>query len=436
MLVLGLLLALCLPSSFALYLPPTLNTTELTEDNYKSLLDESDHLWMVFGYVPSCDACQEFVADDFDDLAKGFRGILKIGLVNTEEQTKLKKVLKLQKEPTLTFLDPISFPAARTYKGELMTEKIIDFAVKLLREKIERQAGIYNAKGRVVELYDRNFEKTVLESEEPWLVQFYAPWCPHCQKLGPIYAQLAKNFKHQLKFGSVDATSQNKLKERYGIKFFPTLKYFPASIEAKDAPKEFKGNYDKESITEWIRGLNLDADAMKIREITDEETLRETCERAPLCVISFLPKIYECETSCRQEYLNTTVKAAEKFRSYRWGWVWAEAGAQGGIEKALEVGGSGYPTMVAVNIKKMKYSVLRGSYTVKGIKEFLIGIASGKWEALPIKEEEMPKVETVKAWDGSDAILQHIHEESDAQIDQIVREEKAKALGVAMKDEL
>lgn len=397
-------------------------------------MDDSEHLWMIFGYVPSCDVCEEF-AGDFDEIAKGFRGILKIGLVNTEEQTELKKELKLdEKEPTLTFFDT-NLPAARTYKGELSKEKIIDFSLKLLREKIERQTGIFNTKGRVVELNDKNFKKTVLESEEPWLVQFYAPWCPHCQRFGPIYAQLAKDLKHEIKFGSVDGTSQKKLKERYGIKFFPTLTYFPPTTQAKDFPKEFSNNYDKESIIEWIREFSPDV-TVKITEITDEETLRESCEKAPLCVISFLPKIFECEASCRQEYLNTTAKAAEKFRSNKWGWVWTEAGAQSGIEKALDVGGSGYPTMVAVSVKKMKYSVLRGAYTVKSIKEFLIGIASGKWEASPIKEKEMPKIETLVAWDGSDKILQHMHEENDAQINEIVREEKARAMAAAMKDEL
>lgn len=52
-------------------------------------------------------------------------------------------------------------------------------------------------------------------------------------------------------------------------------------------------------------------------------------------------------------------------------WVWSEAGAQSDLESALDIGGFGYPAMAVVNTKKMKYSILRGSFSSDGIKEFL-----------------------------------------------------------------
>lgn len=52
-------------------------------------------------------------------------------------------------------------------------------------------------------------------------------------------------------------------------------------------------------------------------------------------------------------------------------WVWSEAGTQPDLETALDIGGFGYPAMAVINAKKMKYSILRGSFSNDGIYEFL-----------------------------------------------------------------
>lgn len=51
--------------------------------------------------------------------------------------------------------------------------------------------------------------------------------------------------------------------------------------------------------------------------------------------------------------------------------MWSEAGAQPELENSLEMGGFGYPAMAVLNGKKMKYSILRGSFSSDGINEFL-----------------------------------------------------------------
>lgn len=52
-------------------------------------------------------------------------------------------------------------------------------------------------------------------------------------------------------------------------------------------------------------------------------------------------------------------------------WLWTEAGSQLELEGSLGIGGFGYPAMAAINTRKMKYALLKGSFSETGIHEFL-----------------------------------------------------------------
>ena len=51
----------------------------------------------------------------------------------------------------------------------------------------------------VVELDPKNFQKEVIKSDSVWIVEFYAPWCGHCQRLVPDYTKAAKALKGVVK---------------------------------------------------------------------------------------------------------------------------------------------------------------------------------------------------------------------------------------------
>lgn len=75
-------------------------------------------------------------------------------------------------------------------------------------------------------LSEQNFNKEVLNSDLPVLVDFWAVWCGPCKVLSPIVDELAKDYDGKMKVGKVNVDENNSLASKYGIMSIPTLKLF------------------------------------------------------------------------------------------------------------------------------------------------------------------------------------------------------------------
>lgn len=78
----------------------------------------------------------------------------------------------------------------------------------------------------VIEVSDATFEKEVLQSEQPVLVDFWAAWCGPCKALGPIVDEVASQYNGKLKVAKMDVDRNQATPGRYGIRGIPALLFF------------------------------------------------------------------------------------------------------------------------------------------------------------------------------------------------------------------
>jgi len=224
------------------------------------------------------------------------------------------------------------------------------------------------------------------------------------QSLKPHWDKAAGELKGKVKLGAVDATVHQSLAQKYGIQGYPTIKYFPAG--PKSDPEEYDGGRTAGDIVNWaLERHTVNIPAPEVVQATSNEVLKANCDEHPLCVIAFLPDILDCQSKCRNEYISMLTKLADKFKKQGWGWLWAEGLSQPDLEKAVDVGGFGYPAMTVVSAKKMKYSSLTGSFGHDGIHEFLRDLSYGKGRTNPVKGAKLPTLKTIDAWDGKDGVM-------------------------------
>lgn len=89
------------------------------------------------------------------------------------------------------------------------------------------------ASGPVVILTDSSFQREVLESEQPVLVDMWAPWCQPCIAMKPTIRELAEESIGEVKVAELNIDENPFIKEKYGVDRYPMLLIFNDGVEVK-----------------------------------------------------------------------------------------------------------------------------------------------------------------------------------------------------------
>ncbi|HEX6971634.1 MAG TPA: thioredoxin [Limnochordia bacterium] len=83
-----------------------------------------------------------------------------------------------------------------------------------------------------IDVTSETFEREVLQSEKPVLVDFWAPWCAPCRRLAPVLDELSRELSDQIRFVKVNTDQCPDLPGKFGVMSIPTLILFKGGQEA------------------------------------------------------------------------------------------------------------------------------------------------------------------------------------------------------------
>ena len=100
----------------------------------------------------------------------------------------------------------------------------------------------------VVETTDDNFQKEVLDSDIPVLVDFWAPWCGPCKMLAPTLEEISRENNGKIKIVKINIDENQEMAGKFGIRSIPTMMIFNKG----ELKNQIVGSLPKEQIEKII----------------------------------------------------------------------------------------------------------------------------------------------------------------------------------------
>ncbi|XP_046833156.1 dnaJ homolog subfamily C member 10-like isoform X1 [Vespa crabro] len=205
---------------------------QISAKNFHQYLNnEKDKtLWVIDYFVGWCAPCQN-LASEWTAVAKILRILpfVKIGSIDCELENALCRSQEIGSYPTIRLYpkERKHLNKAIKYDGSHNMLHILKWISKYFPTK-------------VYDLDPSSLRKKVFSGKNVWLVDFFAPWCDHCQTLDPHISISAQLFNNRVHFGRVNCNLYPTQCSQAGVKAYPTLIIYDRKYDIKDIDKGFK----------------------------------------------------------------------------------------------------------------------------------------------------------------------------------------------------
>ena len=209
-------------------------------------------------YAPWCGLCQGY-EPEFAKVARAFRvaaANLTFGRVNIDRHPELAKTFGVRNVPFISVLEPHRWYTIRNgemrvrppvrYEGYLGAPPTIEWVNSMLG----LDAGYVPY---VTELTNATFDAAVRDGARDVLVEYYAPWCGHCQAFAKFYEEVGVAFADDagVLVAKVDADRYRDVALAHNVTGFPSLHLFPKAYKRKGLA--FKGEKKPKNIIAFVQ---------------------------------------------------------------------------------------------------------------------------------------------------------------------------------------
>ncbi|MBD3754752.1 MAG: thioredoxin TrxC [Gammaproteobacteria bacterium] len=103
--------------------------------------------------------------------------------------------------------------------------------------------------GKPVEMSGEQFLRALQKTDQPLIVDFWAPWCGPCKSFAPTFSQAAAQFEPQARFVKINTEAEQQIAAQFGIRSIPTLAIFKAGQEIT----RVSGAMDLGNFSRWLQ---------------------------------------------------------------------------------------------------------------------------------------------------------------------------------------
>ncbi|KAH9495740.1 DnaJ sub C member 10 [Bulinus truncatus] len=237
--------------------PPVISLDKQTFEK-KVINRPEDEFWLVDFFAPWCGPCQQ-LTPEWRRLAKKFLD---------KSNIYVAKVDCVAHQDLCHSQNVHSYPSIRMYPARTSRSPHYHTYNGWQRDVTSLEAWVYNyLPSKVVALTTSTFTQTVLDSKVPWIIDYYTPWCGHCQVFKPHFESVAEKLDGVAHAGKVDCESESSICSQAGITAYPSVRFY---VGAKSNKRQSAHGWSIESQNVDFIVQYVKSNVPKTKRIDDE----------------------------------------------------------------------------------------------------------------------------------------------------------------------